>query len=97
MPTYARTARFLKDHAALSSEEKARFRIAVDKFIEDLTARRPLRSGLRVKGIKGADGLYEMTWADDGRATFQWGEEIVPGVPHVIWRRVGTHQVFGEP
>ncbi|WP_267887199.1 hypothetical protein [Thermobifida halotolerans] len=35
-----------------------------------------------------------MTWAPDGRATWQYGEERVPGKPHVIWRRVGTHAIF---
>jgi hypothetical protein len=32
-----------------------------------------------------------MTWACDGRATFQYGDEIQTGKPHVIWWRVGTH------
>lgn len=77
--------------------EKARFRTAVDKFIEDLRAGRPFRKGLRVKGVRGAEGVYEMTWADDGRATFQYGEKQIEGEPHVIWRRVGTHEIFGEP
>lgn len=55
------------------------------------------RKGLRVKSIQGAVGLFEMTWAPDGRATFQYGPETVTGDPHVIWRRVGTHDVFGRP
>jgi hypothetical protein len=38
-----------------------------------------------------------MTWADDGRATFQFGDSVVEGEPHVIWRRVGTHNIFGQP
>lgn len=32
-----------------------------------------------------------MTWAADGRATFEYGQEIRPGEPHIIWRRIGTH------
>jgi hypothetical protein len=50
-----------------------------------------------VKGIKGARGLFEMTWADDGRATFEYGDAIVEGDPHIVWRRVGTHAVFNRP
>jgi hypothetical protein len=38
-----------------------------------------------------------MTWADDGRLTFQFGDEVIKGEPHVIWRRVGTHDIFDEP
>jgi hypothetical protein len=35
--------------------------------------------------------------APDGRATFSYGEEMRPGEPHVIWRRVGTHDVLRDP
>ncbi|WP_281288337.1 hypothetical protein [Haloactinospora alba] len=35
-----------------------------------------------------------MTWAPDGRATWQYGDEQRPGIVHVIWRRVGTHAIF---
>jgi hypothetical protein len=32
--------------------------------------------GLRVKGVQGAEGVFEMTWADDGRATFEHGSAV---------------------
>ena len=38
-----------------------------------------------------------MTWAPDGRATWQYGEEKIPGIKHVIWRRIGTHDIFSPP
>lgn len=38
-----------------------------------------------------------MTWAADGRATFEYGEPMLPGQPHIIWRRIGTHEVFRNP
>lgn len=97
MPTYGKTERFDKDYAELSPEERKRFKIAVKKFIEDLRAERSFRRGLRVKGVKGASGIFEMTWADDGRATFEFGAEQREGEAHILWRRVGTHDVFGEP
>lgn len=97
MPTYGKTDRFKKDHAALSSDDKRRFKQAVEKFVEDLKTKRPFRKGLRVKGVKGTIGIFEMTWADDGRATFEYGDEQVDGEPHIIWRRVGTHDVFDQP
>ena len=62
----------------------------------DLRAGR-FRRGLRVKDVQGAAGIFEMTWAPDGRATFQYGEERRPGDRHVIWRRIGTHDVFVQP
>ncbi|MGI8407613.1 MAG: hypothetical protein ACR2L3_03800 [Actinomycetota bacterium] len=97
MPTYGKTDRFKKDHLALSPEDKKRFKLAVEKFVEDLKAKRAFRKGLRVKGVKGTDGIFEMTWADDGRATFEYGDEQLEGEPHIIWRRVGTHDIFERP
>lgn len=70
------------------------FRRAVARFVEDLRRGPPFRRGLRVKGLQGAPGLFEMTWAPDGRAVFSFGEEVLPGEPHVIWHAVGTHAVL---
>ncbi len=47
--------------------------------------------------VQGHPGVWEMTWALDGRATFQYGAEVRPGETHVIWRRVGPHSVFRRP
>jgi hypothetical protein len=38
-----------------------------------------------------------MTFAPSGRASWQYGLEIRPGEPHVIWRRIGTHEIFRNP
>ena len=95
MPTYERLLRFKKDYDALSPEQKRAFRDAVAKFVEDLQAERGFRRSLRVKGVKGAPGIFEMTWADDGRATFSYGKSIHETEPHIVWRRVGTHDVIG--
>jgi hypothetical protein len=38
-----------------------------------------------------------MTWAADGRATFEYGQEVRPGEAHIIWRRIGTHDIFRRP
>ena len=46
--------------------------------------------------MKGATGVFEMTWADDGRATFGYGEPVLEGEPHVVWRRIGTHAIFKQ-
>ena len=55
------------------------------------------RRGLRVKRVQGTPTIFELTWAGDGRATFEYGPERIPGEPHVIWRRIGDHAIFGRP
>ena len=81
----------------MSASQQAAFLAAVAQFVDDLSRGRELRQGLRVKGVKGATGIFEMTWACDGRATFEYGESVVEGEPHIVWRRVGTHAIFNEP
>jgi len=97
VPTYAWLARFRADFSSLSPSQQAAFLAAVEQFVEDLAAKRPFRKGLRVKGVKGAPGIFEMTWADDGPATFEYQDAVIEGEPHVIWRRVGTHSLFERP
>lgn len=96
MPTWSTTERFERDFKELSVEQRTEFRSAIVAFVADLR-RRNFRKGLRVKGIQGADGIFELTWAKDGRATFQYGPEALPGEPHVIWRRCWTHAIFRNP
>jgi len=96
MPTFERTARFDRDLRALTPEQRRRFTRAARKFVADLEAG-AFRAGLRVKKIEGADGIFEMTFAPDGRATFEFGDERFPDEPHVIWRRVGTHDILRTP
>ena len=95
MPTYERLPRFDRDWEALDTSQQIRFRDAVARFVEDLEAG-VFRPGLRVKGVAGAAGVFEMTWAPDGRATFSYGPERGRG-SHVIWRRIGTHAVLRQP
>lgn len=96
MPTFAWVAGFRSDFDALTSAQQRALLTVVAQFVDDLKRGR-FRKGLRVKGVKGAKGIFEMTWADDGRATFQYGESVIEGEPHVIWRRIGTHGIFREP
>lgn len=99
MPTFETLRRFQKDWKNLASQQQALFRkVILEAFVPDLTAPdRPFRPGLRNKGVAAHPGVFEMTWDSDGRATFNYGEERVPGQPHVIWRRIGTHAIFTPP
>ena len=96
MPTLRRFLVFHKDWKNLTSQQQALFRkVVLEAFVPDLAAPdRPFRPGLRVKGVAAHPGVFEMTWDNDGRATFSYGDERVPGQPHVIWRRIGTHAIF---
>ena len=96
MPTSILTERFLRNLEDLTPEQRQAFKAAVAKFRADLADRR-FRPGLRVKRVRGSGDIFEMTWAPDGRATFQFGAEVVGGEPHVIWRRVGTHAILSNP
>ena len=86
MPTFEQTDRFRRDFANLTAVQKAAFRAAAAKFVADL-ASGSFRQGLRVKGVQGAVGVFEMTWADDGRATFEDGSAVREGETHIVWRR----------
>lgn len=97
MPTYERLARFDRDLAALTPEQRRQFLATIGKFVADLRAGEGFRAGLRIKGVRGAAGVYELTWADDGRATFSYGDSVREDEPHIVWRRVGTHDVLGRP
>jgi hypothetical protein len=95
VPTYERLRRFDRDYESLSLEQRSAFKEAVDTFVADLERGQGFRNGLRVKGVKGSPGLYEMTWAPDGRATFSYGPSLRDDELHIVWRRVGDHGVLG--
>ena len=70
MPTYDQKDDFRRDYLRLTRKERALFRTAVGKFVADVRAGR-FRAGLRVRGVQNAPNVFEMTWAPDGRATFE--------------------------
>lgn len=104
---YQTTPAFHADLARLSDGERRAFRAAVASFAEacDQYIARPdlgWPASLRVKAVRGAPGIFEMTWSfsgPDGRATFEWVSVPVDGETQaaVRWRRVGGHRIFGAP
>lgn len=96
-PTHAERSAFDRDYNALTPEQRRRFLTAVAAMVADMKAGRAYRPGLRIKRVQGRQGVWEMSWAPDGRATFEYGPEVHPGEPLVIWRRAGTHDVFRQP
>jgi len=97
VPTVERLPRFNADWERLSDQQRARFRVAVAAFVAHLAAGESFRPGLRVKRVQATDDIWELSWAPDGRATWQYGAEIRPDEPHVVWRRIGTHAIFRSP
>jgi hypothetical protein len=98
MPTREVLASFWHDWEGLTPQQQLAFRRAVARFIADLAGgSQSFHPRLRVKRVQGHRGVWEMTWAPDGRATFEYGDEVRPGEQHIIWRRIGTHSVFRRP
>ncbi|MEX1163203.1 MAG: hypothetical protein WEB03_06450 [Nitriliruptor sp.] len=105
---YLRTDSFKADYRRLSAAEQALFRQAVRDFNrscdEFVRTRDPSvwPASLRVKAVRGAAGVWEMTWSfsgPDGRATWEWadlgGDEDTQ--PAVRWRRIGDHRILKTP
>ncbi len=99
MPTFETLPRFEAGWRSLTREQQARFRkVVLEAFEPDLMAPdRPFRPELRVREITGHSGVFEMTWDDDGRATFSYGAERVPGQLHAIWRQIGIFPGLTAP
>lgn len=76
MPTFVWLDRFGADFDRLTPAQQAALLAAVASFVEDLRRGHQFRKELRVKGVKGVAGVFEMRWADGGRATFQYGEPV---------------------
>ena len=97
VPTYAFTQQFARDLKALSADQRERFQQVVrEQFVPDLEAGGQFRGSLRVKRVQGVAKVFEMTWAPDGRATWQFAPPVREGQQHVMWRRVGTHEIFRD-
>jgi hypothetical protein len=96
MPTYEGTPEFWRDYHRLTPAQRRQFLTAVKKLVYDLKTD-DLRAGLRMKEFRRGQGMYEITWAPDGRALFRYGDAKRPGDKHVIWHRVGTHGILDEP
>jgi hypothetical protein len=97
MPTHEEDPRFWRDWALLPPDQRRQFAKAVRKMVQDLKVGQGFRKGLRIKGVQGSPGVFELTWADDGRATFSLGASIQPGDPHIVWRRIGSHDILNNP
>ena len=109
MPTFEAHDRFRNEHRGLSAARQQLFSRALDEFIEVfLEWEKEQRPGiprfparLRVKSVQGhpriRPRIMELSWAGDGRCTWQIGISKLQGKYHVIWRRIGSHAIFDDP
>lgn len=89
--------RLKREHAeAFRKTVRERFAPACEAYAKDPAT--PWPAALRVKSVRSAPGVLEMTWSfasPDGRATFEL--VTVGGELRCRWRRVGDHDVFKNP
>jgi len=98
VPTFERLARFDREFRRMPRELQRAFLAMLPVFITALREAPPaFPAALRIHRVQGSTGIWEITFAADGRATGEYGEEIIAGEPHVIWRRIGHHEVLAEP
>ena len=98
------TPAFDSDYQRLKPEHRTAFRLVVkekfgpacDAYAADASTTWP--SALRVKSVRDAAGVLEMTWSfagPAGRATFEFVR--VDDELRCRWRRIGDHAVFRRP
>lgn len=97
MPTYEVGPEFWRDWQRLTPEQRARFKEARDKLVLDLKRGAQLRSGFRIKRFRRQDEIWEFSYEGNGRALFMYGASPIPGETHIIWLRIGTHEIFKQP
>ena len=97
MPTYDVDPRFLREYLSLTRQQRAAFRRARDRFVAALKAGRPFGAGLGVREMTDHPGIYEFRFSSAGRATFAYGSEARGADAHVVWRRIGGHEIYREP
>ncbi len=96
-PTYELPAGFAREFARLPREHRRAFREAVAKLVDALKAGHQPPRSLRIKRVQGTKDIWEMSYSGDGRATFRYGRERKPDETHVVWLRVGGHEILSRP
>ena len=100
---YRSASTFDRDFARLPSDHRQMFlKILREHFLPAIaagsfTGMPPWPKRLRVHQLAG--GLYSITWSfscPDGRATFHL-ERTDDGETVLVWRRVGTHDIYDRP
>ena len=106
IPTFEAMQRFWIEFDDLPAYQREAFGRARQEFVR--ASKRWEASGcaggavfpdaLRVKPVKGQRGIWELTWAGDGRCTWEYGTSLreEPSC-HILWRCIGSHESFRDP
>ena len=95
---------FERDYKKLKKEHQRVFLELRSEFLEEFervllsTTQIPAPRKFRLKELKNTEGIWAMTWSFSrpaGRATFHIEEH--EGEPILVWRRIGTHEIYREP
>src|ERR1700730_12803554 len=105
MPTFFVESRFWNDYGRLSPGERAQFIQARDEFIQILLEwEQSGKSGvpkfprsLGVTPMVNQRQIMEFAWGPNGRCTWRYGVPQRPDKFHVIWRRIGKHDIYRDP
>ena len=92
MPTYDLSPGFRREYLRLTPAQQAAFRRAVAALVADLRTGQ-FRKSLRIHRLPPSP-LWSMTWAPNGRATFRLGVNPTTREPHVVWWRIGGHEIY---
>jgi hypothetical protein len=94
MPTHDEDPQFIREYLALSLDRQRAFRRALRLMVEDMKNKRPFRPILRVKGVQGHVGIYEMTWEmPHGRATLSvWSRAHPWRAAHHLAAHLAAHR-----
>ncbi|HKI66657.1 MAG TPA: hypothetical protein VJ989_05250 [Solirubrobacterales bacterium] len=96
-PTFELGTAFAREFSRLSREQDREFRKAVAKLVAALKGGREPPRSLCIKRVQGTRDVWEISYSGDGRATFRYGGELKSGETHIVWLRVGGHEILSRP
>ncbi|MGH2409666.1 MAG: hypothetical protein ACRDGS_04760 [Chloroflexota bacterium] len=97
MTSYDWHNRFLAEYERLSPEDQDAFQAAIRRFVAALRASRAPDPGLGIRQMTNHPGIYEFHFSRRGGATFHYGSEDRGKEAHVVYRRVGGHEIYRQP
>lgn len=106
MPHWDALPRFYNDWHTLEQPKKGLFLTRLQEFIGVLKrweaegmpgSHPPFPAHLGIKSMAGRRNIWEFRWSGDGRATWSYGPPPQDGMCKIIWRRIGTHQIYNDP
>lgn len=96
MPTFDVSDQFWNEWDRLHLSRQERFLKARDEFVACLKKKRPFPAHLDIHPLKSQKGVFIFCFGPDNRALFRYGDEQAPGDAHILWLRIGGHEVEGR-